>query len=218
MTLVELIQEYRAEHGLSQRQFATECDLSNGYISMLERGKNPKTGQPITPTLVALQKLATGMNMTLNEMLTKVEDMPVDLGDSTVGTPYNPTHRIPILGRVSAGLPLYAEEHIEGYTFTELNGGNEYFALRVRGDSMNAVKIDDGDILIVRRQDEVEDGEIAVVLVNGEDATVKRFYRSGDMVTLVPQSHNAAHVPQIYDIKKTPVRVLGRVVQNQISF
>lgn len=122
-------------------------------------------------------------------------------------------HQIPILGRISAGLPLYAEEHIEGYTLTDLNGGAEYFGLRVRGDSMNALRINDGDIIIVRRQEEVEQGEVAVVLVDGEDATVKRFYSSNTTVTLMPQSTNPEHKPQMYDLSKTAIRVLGRVVE-----
>ena len=60
MTLSDLVQEYRREHGLSQRQFASICGLSNGYISMLERNVNPKTGQPVTPSLPALKKIADG--------------------------------------------------------------------------------------------------------------------------------------------------------------
>ena len=122
-------------------------------------------------------------------------------------------HRIPILGRISAGLPLYADEHIESYTLTDLNGGAEYFALRVHGDSMNALRINDGDVIIVRRQDEVEQGEIAVVLVDEEDATVKRFYSSNTTVTLMPQSTNPEHKPQMYDLSKTLIRVLGKVVE-----
>lgn len=132
--------------------------------------------------------------------------------------PYRPTHRIPILGRISAGLPLYADEHIEGYTYTDLNGGAEYFALRVTGDSMNAVRINDGDLLIVRRQDIVDNGDIAVVLVDDEDATVKRFYREGNTITLMPQSTNPVHQPQIYDSKKTRIRIQGRVVRNEIAY
>lgn len=121
--------------------------------------------------------------------------------------------RIPILGRVSAGLPLYAEQHIEGYTVTDLNGGAEYFALIVRGDSMNAIGICDGYRVLVRRQDEVENGQVAVVMVGDEDATVKRVYATGTTVTLMPQSTNPAHQPQIYDPAKTPVRIIGRVVR-----
>ena len=122
-------------------------------------------------------------------------------------------HRIPILGRVSAGLPLYAEQHIEGYTVTDLNGGAEYFALTVRGDSMNAIGICDGYRVLVRRQDEVENGQVAVVMVGDEDATVKRVYATGTTVTLMPQSTNPAHQPQIYDPAKTSVRIIGRVVR-----
>lgn len=134
------------------------------------------------------------------------------------GMPYSPTHRIPILGRISAGLPLYAEQHIEGYTYTELNHGGEYFALRVVGDSMSAARINEGDLLIIQRQDIVENGEVAVVLVGDEDATVKRFYQAGDTVTLMPQSYNSAHRPQVYDIRSTPIKVLGKVVECKISF
>ena len=132
--------------------------------------------------------------------------------------PYEPTRTIPILGRIAAGLPLYADEHIEGYVTTDLSGGDEYFALRVKGDSMDAAHIFDGNVLIIRKQDMVENGEIAVVMIDGDDATVKRFYCCGDTVTLMPQSTNPAHLPQIYDMSRTSVRVLGKVVRSQISF
>lgn len=126
-------------------------------------------------------------------------------------------HRIPVLGRIAAGLPLYAEQNIEGYTLTDLNGGAEYFALRVKGDSMNAARIQEGDVLIVRRQEEVENGEVAIVMVGDDDATVKRFYSAGNTVTLMPQSTNPKHQAQIYDLRKTKVKVLGKVVKVEIS-
>lgn len=122
-------------------------------------------------------------------------------------------HTIPILGRISAGLPLYAEQHIEGYTVTDLNGGAEYFALRVHGDSMDALGIRDGYTIIVRIQDEVDNGQVAVVMVGDEDATVKRFYAHGSTVTLMPQSTNPSHQPQIYDTAKTSIKIIGRVVE-----
>ena len=125
--------------------------------------------------------------------------------------------RIPILGRISAGLPLYAEEHIEGYTLTDLNGGAEYFALKVKGDSMDAIGIKEGYTIIVRRQEEVENGEVAVVMVGDDDATVKRFYSSGVAVTLMPQSTNPIHAPQNYDLSNTGVKVLGKVVEVKFS-
>lgn len=127
-------------------------------------------------------------------------------------------HRIPILGQIAAGLPLYAEEHIEGYTYTERNGGAEYFALKVKGDSMTAAGIKDGDTIIVRRQPEVDNGDIAVVLVNKEDATVKRFKQDGNTVQLIPQSFNPEHQIQIYDLKTTDIEIIGKVVESKTEF
>lgn len=130
---------------------------------------------------------------------------------------YAPTQRIPILGRISAGLPLYAEDQIEGYTYTDLNHGGEYFALRVHGDSMDALGIKEGYLVIVRRQDYVDNGTICVVLVGDNEATMKRFYQDGDTVTLMPQSTNPAHMPQIYNLKETPIRVIGKVVKAEFQ-
>ena len=80
MTLGDYIRAYRKKEKMSQREFAVKCNLSNGYISMLERGLNPKTKEPITPSLMQLKKLADGMGVTVNDILTAVDDMPVDIG------------------------------------------------------------------------------------------------------------------------------------------
>lgn len=79
MKIGELIRNYRIDNDLSQRQFAIRCGLSNGYISILEKGINPNTGKPVIPTIPQLQKLADGMRMTLMELMDTVDDMPVDL-------------------------------------------------------------------------------------------------------------------------------------------
>ena len=125
---------------------------------------------------------------------------------------------IPVLGQISAGLPLYAEENIEYYISTDVVGDGEYFALKVKGDSMNAARIYDGDVLIVRQQDIVEDNDIAVVLVNGDEATVKRWHRDGKYVILIPQSTNPAHTTQIYDPEQVNIKVLGKVVRSLVEF
>ncbi len=130
---------------------------------------------------------------------------------------YEPIKNIPILGSVSAGMPIYAEENYDGYTCSDINGEGLY-ALRVRGDSMNAAGINQGDILIFRKQPTVENGEIAVVMVNDNEATVKKFYQNGNQVTLFPQSNNPIHQPQIYDISNTSVRIIGKVVESKTRF
>lgn len=145
------------------------------------------------------------------------EKRPAVLPSDAIHIDLSKYHQIPILGRISAGLPLYADEHIEGYTLTDLNSGGEYFALRVHGDSMNAIGINEGYLIVVRKQDEVEQGEVAVVLVDEEDATVKRFYSSDTTVTLMPQSTNPEHKPQMYDLSKTRIKVLGKVIKVEFT-
>lgn len=130
---------------------------------------------------------------------------------------YEPVRNIPILGTVSAGLPIYAEENYDGFTCTD-EMGDDLYALKVKGDSMNAAGINQGDILIFKRQPTVENGEIAVVMVNDSEATVKKFYKSGNQITLFPQSNNPIHQPQIYDIANTDVRIIGKVIESKTRF
>ena len=79
MTLGDFIKLHRENKGISQRQFAALCGVSNGYISMLEDGKNPKTKEPIVPNVFTLKKISTAMGITLHELLCSVDDMPIDL-------------------------------------------------------------------------------------------------------------------------------------------
>ena len=79
MTLSELIIEYRNEHGISQRQMASQCKLSTGYIFLIEKETNPQTGKPMVPSLAVLNKLAKGMGITLDKLLSVCDDMPVDI-------------------------------------------------------------------------------------------------------------------------------------------
>lgn len=128
-------------------------------------------------------------------------------------TPFNPQNTAPLLGTVRAGLPMYAEENIEGYIPIMQNDGAKYFWLRVSGDSMNAAGMADGDQILVREQPEVENGQPAVVIVNGDEATVKYFRREGNLIILTPKSFNPEHQPQVYDLKNISVRVVGLVVE-----
>ena len=202
MTMGERIKQLRLAAGLSQEELGSKVGVQKAAIHKYENGL------VVNLKRAMIDKLAKALYTTPAYLLGLEENtLP------TPAQPYHPTHSIPILGRISAGLPIYAEQNIEGYTYTDLNGGSEYFALRVSGDSRNALGSNDGYLIIVRRQDEVENGEVAVVMVGGEDATVKRFYATDSTVTLMPQSTNPIHQPQIYDPAKTPIRVLGKVVK-----
>ena len=84
MTIGEIIRVYRKEHGLSQRQFANLCgDVSNGYISMIERGKNPVNGKPIILSVEKVALFARAMGMSINQLVEMADDMPIDIGGGT---------------------------------------------------------------------------------------------------------------------------------------
>lgn len=208
MTTGEKIKMLRVKKGMSQEELGKKVGVQKAAINKYEKGI------VVNLKMSTIAKLADALDVTpvylmgIGEEQLPADAIPLDLQSQ---------HRIPILGRIAAGLPLYAEQNIEGYTLTDLNGGAEYFALRVSGDSMNAIGINDGYLIIVRRQEEVENGEVAVVMVGDEDATVKRFYSSNNTITLLPQSTNPIHKPQIYDISKTKIKVLGRVVKCEFT-
>lgn len=125
--------------------------------------------------------------------------------------------RVPVLGRIAAGTPLLAEENREGdlpLAPSALPGrGEDMFALRVRGDSMIDAHICDGDLVLVRRQDSAQAGDIVVAMI-GEgaeaEATVKRYRRDGPRVVLVPEHPTMA--PIVVDPRERPVNILGKVI------
>lgn len=78
MTIGEIIKEYRETHNLSQRKFAAKCNISSGYISLLEKGTNPKNNEPIVPSISALRAIASAMDLPFHELLQKVYDTPFD--------------------------------------------------------------------------------------------------------------------------------------------
>lgn len=121
----------------------------------------------------------------------------------------------PVYGKISAGIPNWAEECLEGYLPIDPNlmgiiNPEECFFLRVDGQSMNKV-IRRGAYALIRKQDMVENGEIAAVLVNGFEATLKKFSKQGDLVILEPMSDDSSFTTQVYG-KDTEIRILGKYI------
>lgn len=124
--------------------------------------------------------------------------------------------RLPLLGNVACGEPIYAAEEHEAYAVADADIGAD-FCLIARGDSMINARIFDGDVLFVRLQESVDDGEIAVVLINDE-ATVKRVYydKENNVVTLIPE--NPLYKPMRYVGEQLcDIRILGKVVAGQYT-
>jgi repressor LexA len=131
----------------------------------------------------------------------------------TLATPAPSRREVPILGRIAAGAPLLAEENREGALPLDpgwVGGrGDDVFGLRVRGESMINAHIVEGDLVLVRRQDHAQTGDIVVALVDGE-ATVKRFGRDAKAVVLKPEHPTMA--PIVVREGEKDVRILGKVV------
>lgn len=107
--------------------------------------------------------------------------------------------QVPVLGVIAAGAPVLATEEIEEYRAMTLTGDEDHFFLRIKGDSMIHAGINHGDVVLVRRQSYAKDGEIAAVLLDGEEATLKRYRRQGETVLLQPEN-------PLYDTRKLSIR------------
>lgn len=120
----------------------------------------------------------------------------------------------PVLGCVAAGEPLFAAENIDGYIDIPTSWKGEHFGLVIKGRSMEP-RIMDDDIVVVRKQDDVDSGKVAVVIINGEEATVKRVIKSDAGITLVG-NNSQVYTPQFYtveDVKGLPVQIIGEVIE-----
>lgn len=128
--------------------------------------------------------------------------------------------KVPVLGTVRAGLPMEAVENILDYEeiSEDMARQGDYFALQTKGDSMEP-RIKEGDVVIVRKQPDVESGEVAIVLVNGDEATIKKVQKFNGGINLVPS--NPAYEVKTYsndDIESLPVSIIGKVVELRAKF
>ncbi len=167
-------------------EYISDCIRRNGYapsVRDIQSALGIKSTSTVHASLNRLESAGLIQKEQGKSRTLRLEDKKIKTGDKTV--------RLPILGRVSAGLPVFADEDIEGYVSFPLSESeikyDRYFALRVKGESMIEAGILDGDILIVRKADYAENGTIVVAGV-GDEATVKRFYRENGKYRLQPEN------------------------------
>ena len=200
----ERIKEARKSAGLTQLELAKKTELSRSYIGDIEKDR-------YNPSVSTLQLIATATNTPLEDLLPSTKTV----------SPAGRGVRIPVLGRVVAGIPIEAVEEILDYEeiTPELAATGEFFALQVKGSSMEPT-LRDGDVVIVKKQPTVDSGDIAIVLVNGNDATVKEIKESPAGITLI--GHNVAvYTPHFYsnhDIESLPIQIIGKVVDMRRKF
>ena len=130
-----------------------------------------------------------------------------------------PVKKIPVVSKISAGLPIYSEENLIDYIYfatNKLNSDKEEFGLKVSGDSMDKI-FQENDVVVVEKDSIVENGQLGVVMVNGYNATVKRIRYNKNQIILIPESNNPEHLPQVYG-EDDEVKIIGRVVASQKIF
>lgn len=155
------------------------------------------------PSFETLEAFADIFNVNMDTLLGKT-DLPPSV------FPFRNMSRIPLLGSIACGTPILAQENISDYV--DLPGHiRADYALSCKGDSMINAGIRDGDIVYIRQQETVENGQIAAVMVGAEDATLKRFYHQDDKVTLLAE--NTAYPPMVYVGEEAcKIRVIGLAV------
>lgn len=198
------IKNLREELNMTQQELADKLEGAKSTVAMYEKGNRK-------PSLEVLVKLSEIFDCSIDYLLGKTDvRKPIE----NINNPKK-YYMCPVYGRISAGQPNWAEECIEGRLPIDIELMNivepeECFFLRVNGESMNK-EIQDGAYALIRKTDSVDDGDIAVVLVNGYDATLKVFNRQGDFILLEPMSTDSSFKTQVYG-KDTEIKIIGKYI------
>lgn len=200
MSFGNILKRIRKENNLTQEELAKKINTSRSNIANYENDKN-------MPSIDILEKLSKIFGCSIDYLLGKTAENSISISDKI--------YMCPVYGQIPAGEPNWAEECIEGRLPLDPNLMNivdpeECYFLRVNGESMNKI-IKNGAYALICKIDWVENGDIAVVLVNGYDATLKKFTRNNDVVVLEPMSNDPTFQTQIYT-KDTPIKIIGKYI------
>lgn len=202
------------EHQRTQADISRDLKIKQSTLSTWMNGTR-------VPRMDKIDLLCHYFNCTRVDLMEPHEDEPVqkvtidNLRSNDNAYYRNASHRIPVLGRVAAGVPIEMVEDV--IDWEEIDDATAklgtIFALSIKGDSMEP-RIVSGDVVIVRQQDDAESGDIVIVSVNGDDATCKRLRKYKDGIELIPS--NPSYSPMFYsneEIAEKPVKVLGKVIE-----
>lgn len=201
------IRELRNKQSISQKELAMILGVPSNTFNQWENGKRE-------PDYEMLKRIADFFNVSTDYLIGREEKKETSFLNEISDIVPIEKKKIPLLGEIACGKPIYAEEDFEGYVQCGTDIAAD-FALICKGDSMINARILDGDTVFIRKQSIVEDGEIAAVVIDNE-ATLKRFYldRENNTVTLVAE--NPRYKPLVYkDEELNSIYVLGKAVAFQ---
>mgnify|MGYP000205597533 CR=1 FL=1 len=198
-SLSDMLVYLRKREGFSQQELADKLGMTRSAIGMYETGKRE-------PDLETLEAFADFYNVDMNTLTGRhnAQALPANI------IPLPKMKKVPLVGQIACGTPILAEQNVTDYVDLPTHIHADY-ALTCKGDSMVNIGISDGDIVYIREQTEVENGQIAAVMVGDEEATLKRFYYQDDMIQLVAE--NSSYPPKIFvGDAISQIRIVGRAV------
>lgn len=202
-TLGHRLGELMRERGLNYERLGQLLDMKPQTLNRYVLGQREPKARVVTDMAMRLQ---------VDPMWLQGYNVAKNPSETLMQVPYEPL--VPILGVIKAGIPTLAQQEILGYASADVPTAEGYFYLIVSGDSMKNAGIQSGDRVLIHQQTTAEDGQIVACLVNGEDATLKRFHRQGDWVILQPE--NSSYTPRIVpvaDFASGEARIVGVAVR-----
>jgi len=207
----ERFKQLRAEKNLTQTELAEKFYTKNSSISRYENDIQ-------IPEIDTLRKFADFFNVSIDYLLgrTNIRDYMI-LGKKSWAGKYID---IPVISVIREDEPIYKTDNIVDYRSVPGNNlsKGDYFYLEVPDDSMERCRIMKGDSVLVKVQDEVDNGDMVVAIPNGKNTVIRKFYKSDRIVTLLADSFKSGYQPLIIDTRKMSVRIIGKVVQAVIHF
>ena len=214
LKLSDKLKMLRVKNNLTQEEVGKRIGVNKSTIMRWEKGETQKITLPVIAALANIYNVKPTFLIDSENNTLPLEFIKPKPKQSKSGV------KIPVLGSVAAGIPIDAIEDIIDYEeiSEEMAKTGEFFALQIKGDSMEP-KFSKGDVVIVRKQPDVESGQIAVVLVNDHEATVKKFVKHEEGISLL--STNPAYTPMFFtpgEVKSLPISILGKVVELRAKF
>lgn len=206
MTVGSRIREFRKRLGLSVDDVAEKLKKNRATIYRYESDDIENLPAPI------LEPLAKVLQTTPAELMGWEQSAAPTSDDLPANIFPIQTKKVPLLGTIAAGVPIYADENFDGYRECTEDVDAD-FCLKIQGDSMIGARINDGDIVFIKKQPDVDNGEIAAVLIEDE-ATLKRVYKEKD--SLILQAENPKYAPIVYTAESyVECRIMGKAVAFQ---
>lgn len=204
------IENRRKELGFTLDDIAQEIGVAKSTIQRYEKGTIEKIKLPVIEAIARVISVNLAWLCGKSDIMEPENNQTLNYKLPANVQYLNPMGRVPLVGKIACGTPILAEQNIEEYIDLPHHIRAD-FALTCEGDSMINLGIQEGDVVYIRQQEEVENGQVAAVRVGDEEATLKRFYFDGEMLQLVPE--NSRYRPLVFtgdDINQ--VHVIGLAV------